>query len=333
MDLRRLRELFIVRDDTYVIQDYKDKVYTRINGRITDTILKKHLNGEISLQIYPINSVNVSKWICYDFDYDGERQIKKLFNYLSKKSEYKNSFLIEDTGSRGFHFWIFFTPTKARYLRFIGMAIAENANLGLHELFPKHDYLSETVKYSNPIRLPFGIHPKTNKRSEMLYPSNLDEIVPVELPDEVKQTIDELLQQNKKDFEKFEKIPGKIAKYPWWNECAVYKRIYHHGVPEGFRDESAFFLARVFREQGLTAEQAYDLLVKWNERNNPPLNKRTLRTKIRQAYGRKYAVGFRSIIKNSVLKIFCPEDCDKCKYSQYTRKRLNSLKKIIQYPL
>jgi hypothetical protein len=228
--------------------------------------------------------------------------------------------LVEHTGNRGYHVWIFFKPVKAEYLVWIARKIAEKVGLRTYELFPKHTELNENIRFGDAVKLPFGIHRKTENRSELIYPSDIDEIVPLELPEEIQKKIQiELLKT-----ETHSSLETPMKPIPWWTRCKVYEIIRRYGVPEGYRDESAFLLARIFRDQGLLEEEAFEKLKQWNEKNSPPLDTKTLRMKIKQAYSKKYAVGFRSIIKNNVLKIFCPADCNECKYSPAKSENENS---------
>jgi len=77
----------------------------------------------------------------------------------------------------------------------------------------------------------------------------------------------------------------------------------------------------------LLPEEAFERLKQWNAKNAPPLDEKALKTKIKQAYSKKYTVGFRSIIKENVLRIFCPPDCDACRYSPQS-KELSEIKLV-----
>jgi hypothetical protein len=318
-DINKIWELFINRADTYLVQN-PDGSYIRVDEPLTPEIIQQHLEGRHTIAIYSLSMDSTAKWICFDFDeVDAEIQAKKLYEYLQSK-QYKNSMLVEHTGNRGYHVWIFFKPMKAEYLVWIGRKIAENAGLGIHELFPKHTELNERVRFGDAVKLPFGIHRKTGNRSELIYPSDIEEIVPLELPEEIQRKIQvELLKT-----ETYSSLETPMKPIPWWTRCKVYETILKYGVPEGHRDESAFLLARIFRDQGLLEEEAFERLKQWNEKNSPPLDSKILRIKVKQAYTKKYAVGFRSIIKNNVLKIFCPTDCNECKYSSARSENENS---------
>jgi len=311
-DINKIWELFVNRADTYLIQN-PDGSYIRVDEPLTPEIIRQHLEGRHTIAIYSLNIDSKAKWLCFDFDGDdAEEQAKKLFKYLRNK-QYKNSMLVEHTGNRGYHVWIFFKPVKAEYLVWIGKKIAEKVDLRTYELFPKHTELNENIRFGDAVKLPFGIHRKSNKRSEMMYPNDLEEIVPLELPEEIQRKIQvELLKT-----ETHSSLETPMKPIPWWTRCKVYETILKYGVPEGHRDESAFLLARIFRDQGLLEEEAFERLRQWNEKNSPPLDTRTLKTKIKQAYGKKYAVGFRSIIKNNILNKFCPPNCEECKYSRF----------------
>jgi hypothetical protein len=312
-------EIFINRTDTYLEQK-PDGRYVRVDKPLDREVLVKHLVGEVTVGVYALNKAGNSKWLCYDFDgADAEQQAKKLFEYLQDKP-YGHSVVWEVTGGRGHHLWIFFEPTSARYLRYIGEQIARRAGIGEFELFPKQDALNGEVEFGNGVRLPLGIHKRTGRRSTLLHPKTVEEFLqlqPYRIPPQILKQIDEEIGRTEEQL--VNKAPEddgatvKTVAKPWWTRCEVYRRI-KNGVEEGFRDESCFFLARIYRDAGLTPDEALKLLLEWNARNRPPLLEKIIREKIKQAYSKGYLVGFRTVVKN-VLKSFCPIGCEECRYA------------------
>lgn len=77
------------------------------------------------------------------------------------------------------------------------------------------------------------------------------------------------------------------------------------GLPEGFRNEGAVRLVSywlIFRK--LDGESAWNRLIKWNQRNKPPLPERELRACFNSVYKNKYAYGCRA------NQAFCkPDEC------------------------
>lgn len=62
-----LKELFIVRDDCYCVQQVHG-AYVKINEPLTLDLLEKHLKGEITLGSYQLDKNSSVKWLCFDID-------------------------------------------------------------------------------------------------------------------------------------------------------------------------------------------------------------------------------------------------------------------------
>ncbi|RLJ03516.1 MAG: hypothetical protein DRP11_00550 [Candidatus Aenigmatarchaeota archaeon] len=291
-DVSLIRKLFVTRTDTYAVQRETGE-YVRIPEPITDEVIKSHLRGEITVGVYQLSKDSKVKWICWDFD--GNRsEALKLFEYLRKKQQYQNAVMLEHTGGRGAHVWLFFDPPiPAKAARNLAVKIASKVNV-VCEIFPKQDSVDENG-FGNLVKLPLGIHRKYGKRSIVIEPE-LEEITPVKLPDDV---VEELLTG-----------PEILPKFIEWGGCLAIARIWQ-GVDEGSRNEACFLLSRILFYTGVPREGAELLLTWWNRRNNPPLPERELITTVRSAYQRGYSVGVRSLKKNPVLSKFC-EGCRHC---------------------
>ncbi len=182
---------FSGREDNYALQwrDENGKYgYAPANSPLTFNKVKSHLNGDITLGIYQLNVQNQVKWAAFDIDLKKTIVEKKTdegrnFNfylYQSLQAAEKiqeqadimglKSF-IENSGYKGYHVWIFFEEfVSAAKVRKIMDNILLNTDLRDHkdiisvELFPKQSNLSGK-KLGNLIKLPFGIHKKSGKRS------------------------------------------------------------------------------------------------------------------------------------------------------------------------
>ena len=77
--------------------------------------------------------------------------------------------ILEFSGRRGYHVWLFFE--KKQYAKFVKTLIETRLHLnkiyGI-EVFPKQTELTPSRKYGNLIKIPFGIHKKSGKRSVII---------------------------------------------------------------------------------------------------------------------------------------------------------------------
>ena len=299
--IEKIRELFIVRDDTFAIQ-LDDGTYNRVNEHLTDDIILKHLNGEITIAVYQLDNNSLIKWVCFDFD-KNKYDALKLFEYLKSHEKYRKSCIIEDTGGRGAHVWIFFNPTiPASVGKFLASEIIKNVEVEC-EIFPKQDNIFEGV--GNCVRLPFGVHRKYGRRSIILEPPSLDEIEAAYIPS---SEIEEILESLKNEVEENKKVVTGLV--PWWVDCKAFDRIIRGDVDEGSRNECGFWVARLFRNSGFPSWLAETALEVWNQHLRKPLSNREITSIVKSVYRRGYSIGQLSLKKNELTKQYC-EGCVK----------------------
>ncbi|MGB3080695.1 MAG: DEAD/DEAH box helicase family protein [Saprospiraceae bacterium] len=140
------------------LKTYPDKNYLPF----TDTQLKKHLNGEQLIGIYPLLQDNSSWFIVADFDKD--KWFEECLTFTSKCYENGIAAYIERSRSgRGGHVWVFFDQSyPALKSRKIFIHLLEGSHLfsafdkssSFDRLFPNQDYLSGKG-LGNLIALPF----------------------------------------------------------------------------------------------------------------------------------------------------------------------------------
>jgi len=323
----KIWSLFINRDDVYAIQQ-PDGTYRRVGEQLTREHIRRHLRGQITLGVYATSQESLSQWIVFDFDSDdGPAESQKLLDYLLSRDAYKDAVMLEDTGGRdgkGRHLWIFFTPTPARYLKWLAQQLLKKAGVTCEvEIFPKTVEITPDSPYGSLVRLPFGIHRKTMQWSKMLHPRSIEdflELEPVTIPEEILKQIDEEIKKDASETLAMEKVEVaalanvKPVSRPWWVKCAVYQKI-KEGVEQGCRNEALFFLSRTYRDAGLSIEEALKLLRDWNNKNKPPLPEKELKDVVKRVYKKGYTPGFR-FIRESNLSKFCPEGCDLCPYAR-----------------
>jgi hypothetical protein len=289
-----IKRLFFHCDSQYAVQVFneekKEWEYRRVEEPVTEELIDKHLKGEITLGAYAWSPEGTCTWVCWDFDKVDMDKIRKLCDYL--KNRFGRAYLTEASGGRGIHVWLFFAnPVPTPVARTIGTTIA--TKLGLEcEVYPASEDGMSLVK------LPLGIHRKTGGPSVLIEPESLYEIVPVEVPETLIDTIMQKYQEEKKQ----EQEPVFLGK-----GCIAVARICQ-GVEEGCRNEAGFFLARVLLSALPDSEMAKAALMVWARRCRPPVPEREIDTIVRSAVRGRYSVGYMSLKKHELLGKFC-EGC------------------------
>jgi len=181
-DIEHYLQLFRGREDCFAQQG--EDFYFPVPRTLDEFYIRRHLDGDLTLGLYVLNSASSCHLICIDIDIPkGEleqveftnseqkyaylkEQLNAVIETLSLKlSVPLNSMLLEETGGRGYHIWVFFDgPVKGHN------AVKFGASLKVHlefeiEFFPKQGCLTPNRKYGNLIKLPLGIHRKYNARS------------------------------------------------------------------------------------------------------------------------------------------------------------------------
>lgn len=127
-------------------QNYKDKTYLHL----TDTDVKKHLNGEQLIGVYPLLIDNTSWFLVADFDKENWIAESKEFVLACNKKNIP-VYLERSRSGNGGHVWIFFEqPYPAVKSRKIFTSILEQSgtfsmfdkNSSFDRLFPNQDFLS-----------------------------------------------------------------------------------------------------------------------------------------------------------------------------------------------
>ena len=129
---------------------------------LTKDIIKKHLQGKISIGIYPLIKGDYCHFIAVDFD-DKDYKLSSLaFSSICHKHSIDNLIEVSSSG-QGAHVWIFFKEKvkAAKARRLITLMLIETMDeydyLDFHSLdrlFPSQDYLPSINGYGNTIALP-----------------------------------------------------------------------------------------------------------------------------------------------------------------------------------
>ena len=159
---------FINRDDSFAVMREGLNEYFVIKEILTPDILLKHIKGDITIGIFQISQDNKVRWICWDFDSDENKTLEDVFEdakklYLFLKENGYNP-LLEFSGHRGYHVWIFCDKVNAEDAKLFAERMVKEVKVNPHEIFPKQIELNRKG-YGSMVKLPLGIHKVSNRRS------------------------------------------------------------------------------------------------------------------------------------------------------------------------
>lgn len=214
----KILEIFSIRQKGYYISTVNGfKDYNYIDNIIDINVVRRHLNGEISLAVRLDREDDRSNIAVLDID-NINADIIKIENALSNNNIH---YYKEFSGMKGFHYWIFFDMyypissinemlLKIKELYFNDIPI---------EITPKADFLSETEQI---IKIPYGIHPVNHMKSYFIGKDFKDSILLNKL------TISE--ETYEKFIAKFEVAFPEGKKLI--DNCSVVKQIIKEGIIE-----------------------------------------------------------------------------------------------------
>lgn len=332
---------FILRDDAYATQwfeENKGSGYRRVtdgrcpnnppcpkrvcphikNRPLTKSQIGQHLDGTITLGIYQLSTDNYVNWLCLDVDIkkgtegnDLQKRVEQHTLALGRvlnKLLGKGGFLVERSGSKGYHLWVFFDKAQARYAHALGNWVTLQAEPpdGIEvEVFPKQTALRS---YGNLVKLPLGVHKKTNNRCLFVngwfqtHEDQWDALRKVTVFTDAE--IAHILSDNKIQ------APIHIRQERSGSRVALpcLERIFEEGLSEGNRDAGMFAAANYVRDFGLGERYARSVLHELNSATDPPMLDDELDKKIDSAYNGDYS----SFPCNQpVLDSFC---CSQCRF-------------------
>ena len=169
LSAEKIYELFCHRRDCYSLQQANGAYFIQ-KSPLTINLIKRHLKGEITIGTYALNTDNTVKWACVDID-GYSHEVWKLYPEALIVYNCFKDFprILEFSGRKGFHIWIFFNPkVKAKFAQIVVKARLNRPELNKYEVFPKQTTLSESRRYGNLVKLPFAVHKISGKRSKIL---------------------------------------------------------------------------------------------------------------------------------------------------------------------
>lgn len=191
-DVARFLALFSGREDVHARQWYSPRKgvagYSPVEEPLTARLVRQHLFGDVTLGVYPIRLDGTCVFFAFDLDLTkaaidyarrGTEEAAKVRADLARAldvsvrrlSDLGLEPLIEDSGYKGRHLWLFLErPETADLLFGLGKALRRRlehdmpAGVAL-EVFPKQARRNKGKGYGNLIKLPLGIHRRTGRRA------------------------------------------------------------------------------------------------------------------------------------------------------------------------
>lgn len=190
--------------------------WTKLNKPITVDLLKKHINGEVTIGSYQISlEKDTVIWACFDIDtHNGEQDTDaKLGRLIAVLRKYDIPFLLEASGSlKSYHIWVFLQETRTyNAYRFCQQVKAE-ADIKDSESFPKQKGLNKNSKYGNQVKVPVCLNRKSKGRSAFLDPDTMEPILGLIVHPGLVKLLDvpELTESRQSGIPRLKALPHKI---------------------------------------------------------------------------------------------------------------------------
>lgn len=183
INLNTYLRLFKGREDVFAQQS--ENGYTPVQKALDAFCIEHHINGVITLGLYVLTKTSLCHLICIDIDINKneidsinvlnpvdkykylESKLKKVLEVLTDCFRVPSeAILLEDTGGRGYHIWLFFSNAVQGQTAVIFGEILKKQLPFEIEFFPKQGELNPKRRYGNLIKLPLGVHKKYSCRSK-----------------------------------------------------------------------------------------------------------------------------------------------------------------------
>jgi len=180
--LERYLSLFKGREE-YFSQQY-DSYYLPVHEPLDSFYLEQHLAGDATYGIYVLTSKSCCHFFCIDIDipkaelsgtHFADRTVKyaclgqRLRDTIQILTETlsipREAVLLEETGGRGYHIWVFLSDGISGNSAVAFGEILKSRLASEIEFFPKQGQLTPSRKLGNLVKLPLGLHRKYGARS------------------------------------------------------------------------------------------------------------------------------------------------------------------------
>ena len=297
-----------------------------------------HLAGKETLGIYQLGEGDLVKWLCLDVDIargaklpagaDPRERVREHTRALAKVlSSLSLPFLVEDSGSKGYHLWVFFSdPVAANKVMALGRYLEAQVEPpdGIHvEVFPKQ---ASVRSFGNLVKLPLGKHKKTGNRC-LFVGSTFEPCADqwktlASVGTLTPEAVDKIIKIAKIDLSESIRVGSASNDHIGEMAPPCLVTMMRDGVGEGARDVAAFKVACYLRDRGLPYEMAVTAMQEWNERNDPPIEEEGLIVKVESAYSDAYSF---FPCQEATLDRFCDPGCRF--YAQKMRSRKSRYKR------
>jgi hypothetical protein len=276
-----LQEAFVQRTDAFAIHK-KNGQYCKVDRELSDEVLKSHLEGKQTIGAYQLNKESKVKSVGFDFDGpDLNAELEKARVLCEKLRAQGIHCLLEFSGKKGYHVLVLCEETSAAVARQWAEKVSKGCNV--HEVFPKQETIIENG-YGNCIKLPFGVHQVTGKRSHLL-DENLE---PLGVVDGFKALEDAVKNRNK--LPDRTKLPTreKILKSCMMQQTnipEIVKNLVSAGANEGERHERAFIIIKEMFHAGFSKKETTEYALAFNEKCRPPKTKKIIKDHVKRLLG------------------------------------------------
>lgn len=170
---KALLEVFGAREDVYALATYdgSNVSYHPVKEPLTEEVIERHLKGAVTVGAYQLSLSDEVRWLGWDIDADTLEQAQETANKLLRVLA-DTPHAVEFSGSKGYHVLILFTqPMRADDAKELANSVRIQAGIKC-ECFPKQNRLSPNQPFGNLLKVPLGLHPKTQNRSRFVDPAN-----------------------------------------------------------------------------------------------------------------------------------------------------------------
>ena len=336
--------LFEGRKDCFGEQTNTGTYYAK-RKKLTQQEIEKHLLGEKTIAIYPLKKGKVT-FAVLDFDSKGP-QAKEAILYCQRwlKGWAIPSF-IEPSGNKGMHLWVFFktwVPADKVRKAFLYLLRCLEDDTGISrpeersiEIFPKQSGQSGDVEFGNLIKIPFGIHRITGKRTRFINSYNnrvieLEELLASPTIDEA--ALDAIIE----DIPEDQLLDTEVSQQAQTQGLPCFVKTSTAIIEEGERHVVGFRRSVHLFKQGHTKDSAEAMMLLWDEKNcRPPIGAKTIKRNINSAFSGKYGFG----CLDPIIQKYCSPECPIYKKrhlqtdspSQGAESEIGPIKEILTYP-
>jgi len=266
----------------FVGYELNGKIWTEERKQPWETIIQKHVRGEVRVGAYPFVSDEHVAWMCIDLDTKEPDAARRIVSGLEAAGISRDWIYAERSKSKGWHFWVWFQkPQKASAVR---KAVLPHLPQDVKfDFFPRQD---KKKRAGNFVFIPcFGgeinlLNVRTKERTLEI------DYAEVDFPD---VRVNNVVDPPPAEPIELEGVPPCV-------------RLALSGVEQGMRNEAGFLIASYFRDRG----DLINLLREWNTHNRPPLPD----SEVERLASNDYSE-YPRVPCNHVESVgLCPEPCD-----------------------